>query len=454
MASELKNLFTEFEPMSTAAWEAQVAKDSKGAVTADGLRWSPFANYPTFSLPATVLADAPNPALTPAIHAALSLKKAGWHYREMLCVDAAQELEVAEQALHCTQWGADSISIWGLAAPDYHKLLTYLGQRGVKGVRLYLEAPYDVVARAAHHPYFSSEGGAVIWVPSMTPSHVGEEGYLKSLGQLMSDLPYVEVLADVSGYAEAGACLITQHAIALSLLTEWIHRLSDNGIPPRVLNDRLEVHIAVGNPYLLELAGLRALRYLVHTVWQYFGVSQPVSRIWARGNQAYATAHDPDNNLLRNTTAALAIAAGSADVMSLPQHNAGVLNRSAQEVEASMRWARNVQHLLKEEAFAAVVHDPAAGSRYLELATSELADVIFAQFQQWEAAGGYLRCYKHQLLQQATLADAKATAEAIAEGKHIVIGANKFAPTSPKEVAVFGQPIPGLPVANFGALRS
>lgn len=443
--------YQDFQGLSTEAWAAQVAKDLKGKLTAEDLSQVPFSTYPDLKLPATLLADSTPSALASHIQAAMSNKKsAGWQYRELLCVDAGQEEAVANQAIACTQWGADSISIWGLAAPDYQKLLTLLGKAQIKGVRLYLEAPYDVVAKAANHHYFQHLGGAVVWVPKLDISHVGEEGYLRSYAQLLSDNAHVEVLADVSGFSEAGANLITEHAAALSIFTEWIHRLSDNGINPRDLVSRMEVHVGVSPQYLLELSGLRALRYLIGKVWEHFGVKDAEVRLWARGSQAFSTPHDPETNLLRNTVMALAIAAGGADVMSLPQHISGGEGVSAQEVEHSMRWSRNIHHLLKEESFAHLTKDAAAGSRYLDEVSARLAEAIWSTFQKWEDYGGYLRCYKHQVIQEASKADAASVSEAIKTGARIVVGANKYAPASPKPYRHYGQPIPGLPAAGFG----
>jgi methylmalonyl-CoA mutase len=444
--------FDEFAPLLTPQWQAQVAKDLKGKGTADQLVWKPFRQYPDVNLAATYLADSELPATAGSIQQLLQNRPAGWAYREMLCLDAGQEAQVVQQALDCLSWGTDQISIWGTASPDYSKLLGQLGKAGVKGVRLYIEAPYGVIEGAADHPYWPNMGGCLVWVPSMTPTYVGETGYLKSLATLLSDYPQVSILADVSGYAEAGASIISQQAIALSILAEWLHRLSDSSIEPKTLVDKIEMHVGLGPNYLLELAGLRALRYNLTQVWRAFGVDVASVQIWARACQAWSTPQDPDTNLLRTTTTALAAIAGGADVMSLPQHSAGVAGRTAEEIDNAMRWARNVSHLLRHEAFMGLVADPAAGSRYLEQATSMIGQAAWDQFQAWEAKGGYLSCYKNQVLQSWVRDEAATNHAEVTNGSTTIVGGNKFRPDSPAAVQLFGQPMPGLDPANFGLI--
>lgn len=445
--------WSDFEPITTEQWQEQVFKDLKGKRTADELRTQPFVQYPEIRLEATYLSDQPLPALSAQIGSVMANKQPGWAYREMLCVDKGAEQQVVEQAKQCLEWGADQIAIWGLAGPDYQKLLGLFGQAGIKNIRLYIEAGYGVIEAVASNPYWANMGGTLVWIPAMTPTYVGETGYLKSLATLLADYEHVSILADVSGYAEAGASLVSQQALAYSILTEWLHRLSDNSIEPRQLAHRLEVHVGMGPDYLQELAGLRALRYGLDQIWKRFGVQSPDVRIWARASQAWFTPNDPDMNLLRATTISLAAAQGGADVLSVPQHNAGLKNRSSQQIDDAMRWARNISHLLKSESYAGLVNDPAAGSRYIEHASSQIANAAWGQFQRWEQLGGYLSCYKNQRIHEHVTAEAKTVISELASGQRIMVGGNKYNIGQNHELAAFGQPVPGLDAANFGLIR-
>ncbi|MBC6994564.1 methylmalonyl-CoA mutase family protein [Neolewinella lacunae] len=78
---------------------------------------------------------------------------------------------------------------------------------------------------------------------------------------------------------------------------------------------------------------------------------------------------------IRNPVLALAAVCGGADVL---------LIEPADGPEGSpfeRRIARNIHHLLSEEARLAAVADPAAGSYYLEALTDAIATAIWADFQ-------------------------------------------------------------------------
>ena len=57
--------------------------------------------------------------------------------------------------------------------------------------------------------------------------------------------------------------------------------------------------------------------------------------------------------------------------------------------ESSVRFARNIQLVIKEETHADKVIDPAGGSYFIETLTSELVEKAWALFLDIEADGGY-----------------------------------------------------------------
>jgi methylmalonyl-CoA mutase len=444
--------FKEFDPISTAAWVQQVIKDLKGTKTVEQLSWAPFVKYPELNLSLLYLQDIAEPQFSEPIRQTMRLKSSGWKYREMLTVSLGAEAAVVAKAQDALTWGADEISIWGAGNADYAKLLGQLGQSGVKNIRLYIQGSYGVVEAIANHPYWPNMGGILVWVPSMTPTYVGETGYLKSLADLLQEYQHVQILADVSGYAEAGASIITQHAIGLSILTEWLHRLSESSIEPKHLANRIEVFIGIGTSYLLEIAALRAFRFNLDQVWNGYSIKNAEVKIWGTACQAYYTPQDPNTNLIRATTMALSAVVGGVDVLSIPPHLAGVLQKSDKELEDASRWARNISHILKEEAFIGAVNDPSAGSRYIEHCSALIGQAVWDQFKKWETFGGYLHCYKNQIFKNWVQEEAAEQIEQIKAGKTIIVGGNKYQSANPFQPMAFGQPIPGLDAANFGQL--
>ncbi len=89
-------------------------------------------------------------------------------------------------------------------------------------------------------------------------------------------------------------------------------------------------------------------------------------------------------NMLRVTAASFAAGVGGADsVTSLPS-----LKRLDSQIRSHRRIARNTQLLLQEEAHAAKVADPGAGSFAIETLTDGVAHAAWTLFQEMRNAAG------------------------------------------------------------------
>ena len=91
--------------------------------------------------------------------------------------------------------------------------------------------------------------------------------------------------------------------------------------------------------------------------------------------------------MLRTTIAAFAAAVGGADSLLVVPHTAAL-----QLPDGDARaLARNLQHLLMEEAHLHRVMDPSAGSGAIEALTEALAEKAWTEFQKIESEGGIAR---------------------------------------------------------------
>ena len=97
-------------------------------------------------------------------------------------------------------------------------------------------------------------------------------------------------------------------------------------------------------------------------------------------------AKDPETNILRNTIAAFAAAAGGADSISILPHTIahGLPDGFARRI------ARNTQLILANESHIDFVADPARGSGSVEALTDALCEAAWDEFQLIEAEGGVL----------------------------------------------------------------
>ena len=92
---------------------------------------------------------------------------------------------------------------------------------------------------------------------------------------------------------------------------------------------------------------------------------------------------DTDTNILRNSTAMLALMLGGAGRMTCLPHD--WLTGSSTD---SRRLARNTYHLLAGEARLGEIADPATGSYFIERQTYDLAEKSWQLFQSIEKKGG------------------------------------------------------------------
>ena len=131
-------------------------------------------------------------------------------------------------------------------------------------------------------------------------------------------------------------------------------------------------------PHVLEgIAITRAMRIL----WQRWLKSrgQAPASIWldARTYRPKVGEGLLTDRLIGMTSAAYASALGGPDSLEVPPHDSGVGVASSE----GKRWARNIQHLMREEAGLHRVFDPMGGSRVVETWTASLVDAAWDAFE-------------------------------------------------------------------------
>src|SRR5690625_6486890 len=98
--------------------------------------------------------------------------------------------------------------------------------------------------------------------------------------------------------------------------------------------------------------------------------------------------------------------------------------------------ADNLFHILKEEAAADAVSDPAAGSYYIEYLTDLIAEKAWSLFQQIEAEGGFLEAIKKGSIQKRIRASADKRAQDVVSGERKILGDRKSTRLNSSHVAI------------------
>jgi methylmalonyl-CoA mutase len=134
------------------------------------------------------------------------------------------------------------------------------------------------------------------------------------------------------------------------------------------------------------------------------------------------TLYDPYVNMLRSTTEGMSAAIGGSDSISLQPFDVAYKESD----EFSRRISRNVQVILKEEAFMDRVVDPAAGSYYVENLTNSIAENAWKLFQSVEQQGGALKIIEDGSMREAIEASCQKRDMNIATRRYILLGTNQY----------------------------
>lgn len=235
----------------------------------------------------------------------------------------------------------------------------------------------------------------------------------------LADYPNVRFAADTVPYHNDGANAVQELAIALSLAAKQANEAEDFG----AFASKFFVNFAVDTQFFTEIAKLRAFKVLWNAFSSAYGSEAQAVPVAVETSVRSFSKLDVYVNLLRAGNEAFSAAIGGADLITVHPHD--VLTKTT---EQSVRIARNVLLVTKEESHVLNVLDPAGGSYFVESLTADLVKEAWALFLEIERAGG---------IEQYDIAAAieKVHAERIAAAekrKTVLVGTNNYA--DPTEV--------------------
>ncbi|MBO0586385.1 methylmalonyl-CoA mutase family protein [Sporosarcina sp. E16_8] len=149
--------------------------------------------------------------------------------------------------------------------------------------------------------------------------------------------------------------------------------------------DDFFVRFAVDTHFFMEISKFRAFRVLWQAFSSAYGIAEaPYVPIIATTSLRSYSKLDPYVNVLRAGNETFAAVLGGADVITVHPHNI-----ITGPTSSSVRMARNIQLVIKEESHADKIIDPAGGSYFMETLTSELVDKAWTLFLDIQSIGGY-----------------------------------------------------------------
>jgi len=263
--------------------------------------------------------------------------------------------------------------------------------------------------------------------------------------KLAPGLRTISVKGDV--YHNAGATATQELGYVIATLVAYIEEMKTRGISPATTLSKVRIRLAVGSDYFMEIAKIRAARWLWSKVTAAYGAENVPPHIHASTSRWNKTTYDAHTNMLRVTSEAFAAVVAGVDSLHIGPYDeiAGTTD------EFSRRISRNLHTILREECGLDHVIDPSGGSAYIEWLTDQIAAKSWENFQQIESQGGMLAALHAGTVQQAVQDVAKAKFQNIRRRKDKIVGSNMYPDLKGKKLAIrsvecrAGQPIPGAP---------
>ena len=354
-------LFSEFPKVSYKTWEEQIIKDLKGkdytdcllGKNFDGIQIQPFYNVESNSEKPTMFSRD-----TESFEGANT-----WAVCEI--INEKNEVESNKRALSVLQRGANSLA-FTLAEPNIETLLqdVHLDFVDVHLANGSLRVLNDLKNLAANKDY----------VVTGSARHDFKSKELKEAIDLADSIPgnLKVTIFEESDY-ESESSIVRIGAIFSEIHRTWECMLLQ-GVEINTLVSQVLISLDLNENYFLQIAKIRAVRMLWGNLCGGYGIENADRLLYIHCNGSVQSDGDANKNMLRSTTQGMAAIIGGCNNLALRPH-------SRENPAFTHRIARNIQLILKEEAYFDTVLDPAKGSYYIEKLTHEFASMAWEVFK-------------------------------------------------------------------------
>ena len=241
----------------------------------------------------------------------------------------------------------------------------------------------------------------------------------------------------ISGYhiQEAGANNVQELAFTLADGIEYVKAALAKGLEVDQFAPRLSFFFAIGMNFFMEVAKLRAARFLWAELMSQFSPKNPLSlalRTHCQTSGWSLTEQDPYNNVIRTTIEAMAAVLGGTQSL----HTNALDEAIALPTDHSARIARNTQLVIQEETGITNVVDPLAGSYYIESLTASLIEEGRALIKEIDALGGMTKAIESGMPKLKIEESAARKQARIDSGLDVIVGVNKYILKDEKQIDV------------------
>jgi len=231
----------------------------------------------------------------------------------------------------------------------------------------------------------------------------------------------------ISGYhmQEAGATPVLEMAYTLADGLEYVRTGIKAGMNVDDFAPRLSFFWAIGMNHFMEIAKMRAARYIWTNLLKQFNPQNPKSLALRTHSQTSGwslTEQEPFNNITRTAIEALSSALGGTQSL----HTNALDEAIALPTDYSAKIARNTQIILQQESGICDVVDPMGGSNLVESLTQQMIEEAMKYIDEVEQEGGMTKAIEAGIPKM-RIEEAAARKQAkIDSGEEFIIGVNSF----------------------------
>lgn len=422
------SLFSEFEPITSEQWFAQIEKDLKGKpLSSLNWKWTEGIETPPFATKNDIHWDIEHSRRENEDNFSIrrgnvfNITDSGWQMVQELCIDNTTTATEIISSAHHTDIQAFRLFTRQTDIPIL-ELYDVLRMIDLRRYAVHIHLPlmeedtlYGIINLLMENGYDTKVLTGALYVTNMSETFWVEkdERYFSAFQTLGVDLAQYE------------NNIVHQLAFALGISVEMVEYLKGEKISPDLSFASFAYHFPVGGDFFPEIAKFRAFRMLFAKLSEAYHISDEIALspfILASTGINNKSEYDAYTNLLRTTTEAMSAIMGGANALNVRPFDATFNDADP----FSQRISRNIQHLLKYESYLDKVSDAAGGSFYIEKLTEQIAQAAWKLFQEIEAKGGFLACLKSGFIQEMQEASQRKILVDMRKRKKVLVGINQY----------------------------
>ena len=231
----------------------------------------------------------------------------------------------------------------------------------------------------------------------------------------------------ISGYhmMEAGANSVLQTAFTLADGLQYVKAAIEAGLDVDVFAPRLSFFFGIGMNFFMEIAMLRAARFLWFDIMKQFNpkkLQSSMLRTHCQTSGWSLTEQDPYNNIIRTTLECMSATLGGTQSL----HTNAFDEAVGLPTDFSARIARNTQIIVQEESQICHVIDPLGGSYYIESLTNSIIAEARKIMEEIKQLGGMAKAIESGMPKMRIEESAARKQARIDMGKDVIVGVNKY----------------------------